>query len=96
MSEYRPAYDDAFLHDCMRIHEQWHERAKSRDTEGLLALYAKDAVLESPLVQAIFDGRESGILHGHREIRRFFEVRCAAPAQCTGALASDGEMAYRR
>ena len=73
MSEYRPAYDDAFLHDCMRVHEQWHERAKSRDTEGLLALYAKEAVLETPLVQAIFDGRESGILQGHREIRPFFE-----------------------
>jgi len=55
MSEYRPAYNDAFLHDCMRIHQQWHERAKSRDTEGLLALYAKETVLETPLVQAIFD-----------------------------------------
>jgi steroid Delta-isomerase len=73
MSESRLTCDDAFLHDCMRIHEQWHEHAKSRNTEGLLALYAKEAVLETPLVQAIFDGRESGILHGHREIRPFFE-----------------------
>src|SRR5262245_21157431 len=73
MSENRSAYDQAFLQDCMRIHQQWHERAKARDTEGLLALYAKEAVLETPLVQAIFDGRESGILHGHREIRPFFE-----------------------
>ncbi len=47
MSEYRRAYDDAFLQDCMRIHQQWHERAISRDTEGLLALYAKEAVLET-------------------------------------------------
>jgi len=73
MSEYRPAYDQAFLQDCMHIHQQWHERAKSRDPEGLLALYAKEAVLETPLVQAIFDGRKSGTLHGHREIRPFFE-----------------------
>jgi hypothetical protein len=29
-----------FLSDCARIHQQWHDRAKSRDTEGLLALYA--------------------------------------------------------
>jgi hypothetical protein len=56
MSEHRPAYNDAFLDDCVRIHRQWHEHAKSRDTEGLLALYAKEAVLETPLVQAIFDG----------------------------------------
>jgi len=73
MKDRRRAYDDAFLSDCARIHQQWHERAKSRDTEGLLALYARDAVLETPLVQAIFDDRESGVLHGHQEIRPFFE-----------------------
>jgi hypothetical protein len=48
MGQYRPPYDQAFLQDCMRIHQQWHERAKSRDTESLLALYAKEAVLETP------------------------------------------------
>jgi hypothetical protein len=62
-----------FLSDCARIHQQWHGRAKSPGTEGLLALYAKEAVLETPLVRAIFDDRESGILRGHREIRLFFE-----------------------
>ena len=73
MNEHRPASDGDFLSDCARIHQQWHDRAKSRDAEGLLALYAKEAVLETPLAQAIFDGRESGILRGHREIRPFFE-----------------------
>jgi len=38
MSEPRAAYDEDFLNDCKRIHQQWHERAKSRDTEGLFAL----------------------------------------------------------
>src|SRR5262249_11080042 len=52
----------AFLADCERIHREWHERAKARDTNGLLALYADDAVLETPLVEAIFDGRPSGTL----------------------------------
>ena len=32
-SSLRPAYDGAFLSDCARIHQQWHERAKSRDTD---------------------------------------------------------------
>ena len=73
MTDKRPTLDGGFLDDCARIHRQWHERAKSRDTEGLLALYAEDAVLETPLVQAIFDGRKSGVLRGHREIRPFFE-----------------------
>jgi hypothetical protein len=48
------------LADCERIHREWHERAKVRDTDGLLALYAKDAVLETPLVQAIFTGGLAG------------------------------------
>jgi hypothetical protein len=59
------AHNRAFLADCERIHREWHERAKARDTNY-------DAVLETPLVQAIFDGRPSGTLRGHREIRPFF------------------------
>ncbi len=63
----------AFLAECERIHRQWHERAKACDTEGLLALYSKDAALETPLVPAIFDGRSTGILRGHTEIRPLSE-----------------------
>lgn len=73
MNEHRSTSSSDFLSDCARIHQQWHDRAKSCDTEGLLALYAVDAVLETPLAQAIFDGRDSGVLRGHREIRPFFE-----------------------
>lgn len=62
--------DDARA-DCARIYEAWHECAKTRDTEGLLALYADDAVLESPLIPAILD-TESGVLRGQEELRRFF------------------------
>ncbi len=62
-----------FLADCERIYREWHERAKARDTSGLLALYAEAAVLESPLVSAILDGRASGTLRGHAEIQPFFE-----------------------
>lgn len=54
MNEQRRTYDDAFLSKCVRIYQQWHDRAKSRDTDGLLALYAREAVLETPLVPAIF------------------------------------------
>ena len=63
---------DVFLADCERIHREWDTHARSVDTEGLIALYAQDAILETPLVPAIFDGH-SGILRGHREIRPFFE-----------------------
>jgi steroid Delta-isomerase len=61
-----------FLADCARIHREWHARAKGLDTEGLLALYAEDAVLESPLVPAILDEKSDGVLRGHAELRHFF------------------------
>ena len=62
---------EGFLADCARIYREWHERAQTVDTEGLLALYNKEAVLESPLVQAILDDKPEGVLRGHEELRRF-------------------------
>jgi hypothetical protein len=61
-----------FLADCERIHREWDTHARSLDTDSLISLYAQDAILETPLVPAIFEGR-SGVLRGHREIRPFFE-----------------------
>ena len=46
-----------FRADCARVYREWDERARALDTEGLLALYSQDAVLESPLVPAILDER---------------------------------------
>lgn len=63
-----------FQTECSRIHGRWHECARTRDIEGLLALYADDAVLESPLVPAIFDDRTSGVLRGRDEIRGFLAL----------------------
>jgi hypothetical protein len=73
MNQQSTRREATFMADCERIHREWHERAKARDTEGLLALYAADAVFESPLVQAVLDGRPTGALRGHRELRHFFE-----------------------
>lgn len=63
---------DGFLADCERIHREWHECARKVDTEGLLALYADDAVFESPLVPALIDDKPDGVLRGHGELRAFF------------------------
>jgi hypothetical protein len=38
--------------------------------EGLLALYAHDAVIESPLMAVFFSG-EPGVCRGHEKIQRF-------------------------
>ena len=62
-----------FLADCEFVFREWDMRAKALDSEGLLQLYATDAMLESPLVPAILDDKSDGILRGHRELRRFFE-----------------------
>ncbi len=58
--------------DIRRIYERWHETARTRDVEGTLALYAEDAIVETPLVMAILDDRTTGILRGKTEIRHFF------------------------
>jgi steroid Delta-isomerase len=73
MDQHQQRRNHGFLADCERIHREWHERAMARDTEGLLALYAEEAVLESPLVPAILGDRASGMLRCHGELRRFFE-----------------------
>lgn len=91
------SHNYGFLADCDRIYREWHERAKARDTDGLLALYAKDAVLETPLVQAVYGGRPDGILRGHDEIRPFFAEATRRPLNelvrwyRTGRWLTDGE-----
>src|SRR5262249_30845590 len=54
-----------------RIYLAWDEALSRNDAGALLALYAEDAVIESPLVPHLL-GRESGVLHGHEEIRPLF------------------------
>ena len=65
--------DETGHSNCARIYQQWHERAKTRDVEGLLLLYAEDATFESPLVPAILDDMTSGFLSGRDAIRRFLQ-----------------------
>ena len=60
------------MEPARHIYEQWHQAAKNRDTAALIALYADDAELESPLVPVIL-GRDSGVLRGRAEILAFLE-----------------------
>ena len=53
-----------------RIHREWHEFAKTRQTEKLIELYADDASFESPLVPIIMD-KTNGVLNGRNEILEF-------------------------
>ena len=65
--------DDAPRH----VFERWHETIRARDLDGLMALYAEDAVLETPLILVALPGRDTGILTGRQEIRAFFEAGLA-------------------
>lgn len=56
-----------------RVYHDWDEALSHGDVEGLLALYASDAVLESPLVSHLL-GKEKGICAGHDELRLLFEA----------------------
>jgi steroid Delta-isomerase len=58
-----------------RVFELWHQTVLSRDLDGLTALYADDAILETPLILAtMMKDRSEGILKGKAQIRPFFEA----------------------
>jgi hypothetical protein len=56
-----------------RMYFAWDDALSRNDAEGLLALYAKDAHFESPLVPHLLK-RDNGVLRGHDEIRPLFEL----------------------
>ena len=67
--------------DHARIYAEWHRAASERDGAALIALYADDAVLESPLVPAILESKTDGVLRGKAEIAHFLEAaRAAGPS----------------
>ena len=61
-----------------RIYREWDARNQSRDVEGIVALYARDAVFESPLVRPLMK-TDRGMLHGRDELRAFFTRLAARP-----------------
>ena len=76
------------MNDFERIYRDWHEFAKTRDTERLIALYDEHAVLESPLVPVILQ-RDSGILRGKAEILAFWKkARAAARTNWCAGIAT--------
>jgi ketosteroid isomerase-like protein len=56
-----------------RIYHEWDAALSKNDPEALLALYAPDATLESPLVSHLL-GTEEGICRGRDELRKLFQI----------------------
>jgi hypothetical protein len=62
--------------DVERIYHKWDEALSSNNMTALLAPYAPDAVLESPLVPHLM-GTDAGVCRGREELRRFFAILAA-------------------
>jgi hypothetical protein len=56
------------------IYDQWHATILRRDIDGLMALYAEDAILETPAILVTLTERTQGVLRGKSELRPFFEA----------------------
>jgi steroid Delta-isomerase len=56
------------------IYDQWQDTIVRKDLDGLIALYAEDAIFETPAILVTLKDRTEGILRGKSEIRPFFEA----------------------
>jgi SnoaL-like domain len=64
--------------DIEAVIQRWEDALSSHDAEALVACYARDAVLESPVAAHILGG--PGICRGHDELRPFLaEVVARTP-----------------
>lgn len=63
---------DVLIKTAEQIYHAWEKALSTNDVEGLLSLYASDAVLESPLVPHLLE-KESGICNGQKELRLLIE-----------------------
>src|SRR4051794_23651684 len=65
--------DNRTYPEIERIYQEWDSALSRNDPAALLALYAVDAELESPLIPHLL-GTEKGVCRGHEELRNFFEI----------------------
>ncbi|MGH8011216.1 MAG: nuclear transport factor 2 family protein [Candidatus Binataceae bacterium] len=61
------------LNAVERVYCDWDTALTNNDVAGLVALYARGAILESPLVPYLL-GSKTGVCRGHDELRRLFEA----------------------
>jgi ketosteroid isomerase-like protein len=73
LSHEQRSTDHSENRDVERIYQEWDRALSENDSSGLLALYAPDATIESPLIPHVL-GWERGICQGREQIRQLFEV----------------------
>lgn len=57
----------------LNIYEAWHATVRARDLTATAALYAEDALFETPLVLAVYPQQGNGVLKGRANILQFLE-----------------------
>ncbi|NDH54360.1 MAG: nuclear transport factor 2 family protein [Betaproteobacteria bacterium] len=62
--------NSAAIQDAERIYQAWTKAYATKDLESVLALYAPDCVLESPLVNVLLNTTE-GVVSGREALRHF-------------------------
>ena len=65
------------------IYHEWDDALSKLEVERIMALYAPDVTLESPLVRHLLK-TDSGILHGRDEVRRLNRSRTQFVCGVTG------------
>ena len=75
---------DATDTEIRRIYEGWHDAVVARDLAAVTALYAEDAMFETPLLLAARPELGEGILRGRPAISAFFAKGFATPANGLG------------
>ena len=63
---------ETFEQAAKRIYHDWDKALSNNDVDALLALYAPDVHFESPAVPLTMGG-DSGVRHGHEELRPVLE-----------------------
>jgi ketosteroid isomerase-like protein len=56
-----------------RLYQAWADAFANKDLEAVLALYAPNATLESPLVNTLLK-TERGVVEGRDDLRHFFGI----------------------
>jgi steroid Delta-isomerase len=55
-----------------RIYEEWHAGFNEGNLDRVMAVYAENAVIETPTVLSMYPEAEEGILRGRDKIRELF------------------------
>lgn len=72
------------------IYERWHATLNAHDLDGIMALYAEHAVLETPAILAMYPDRAEGILRGRDAIATLFAANLRAIGKEFRALYRSG------